>query len=219
MVRVVGLLLAGILVTGCSLGTHSLSLGLNGGSNPFTTASTSGGGIESRPATRKQKRSEQRTASLDQKPSSKNYRKAPPGALADRDYSHTKLVAEEARRMINAYRRQHGLKPLTLNVLLTKAAKAHSRDLAQWDRISHYGSDGSNPWDRVRRAGYRARLTAENVGTGQASLAEVFEGWKNSPGHNKNLLLKDAKNMGIALVRAPKTEFKTFWTLVVGAPL
>ncbi|NJO32801.1 MAG: CAP domain-containing protein, partial [Rhodospirillales bacterium] len=48
----------------------------------------------------------------------------------------------------------------------------------------------------------------------------VFKGtWKESPGHNKNLLLTDAEHMGIALVQDPKTEFKTFWTLVVGSPL
>ncbi len=100
-----------------------------------------------------------------------------------------------------------------------KAAKAHSRDLAKWDRISHFGSDGSNPWDRVKRAGYKARLAAENVGTGQATLEEVMAGWKKSPGHNKNLLLRDAEHMGIALVQAPKTEFRTFWTLVIGSRL
>ena len=124
---------------------------------------------------------------------------------------------EEARRLINAYRRQHGLKPVKLDALLTKAAKAHSRDLAKWDRISHFGSDGSNPWDRVKRSGYRARLAAENVGTGQVTLKEVMAGWKKSPGHNKNLLLRDAEHMGIALVQSSKTEFRTFWTLVLGA--
>ena len=36
---------------------------------------------------------------------------------------------------------------------------------------------------------------------------------------NKNLLLGDAEHMGIALVHEPKTEFKTFWTLVVGSSL
>jgi uncharacterized protein YkwD len=46
-----------------------------------------------------------------------------------------------------------------------------------------------------------------------------MKGWQASPGHNKNLLLKDARHMGIALVQDPKTDFKTFWTLVVGAPL
>ena len=99
------------------------------------------------------------------------------------------------------------------------AAKNHSTDLAKWDRISHFGSDGSNPWDRVKRSGYNARVAAENVGTGQTSFEEVLKGWKESPGHNKNLLLADAEHVGIALVREGKTEFKTFWTLVIGAPL
>ena len=142
-----------------------------------------------------------------------------PGALSDRDYSHTALDAEKARALINKYRKEKGLKPLSLNAELTAAAKAHSRDLAKWDRISHYGSDGSNPWDRVKRTGFHARLAAENVGTGQIDFQEVLRGWKESSGHNKNLLLGDATHMGIALVQDPKTEFKSFWTLVIGAPM
>ena len=71
----------------------------------------------------------------------------------------------------------------------------------------------------MKRAGYNARLAAENVGTGQVTFDEVLKGWKDSPGHNKNLLLGDATHMGIALVHVEKTEFKTFWTLVIGAPL
>jgi uncharacterized protein YkwD len=46
-----------------------------------------------------------------------------------------------------------------------------------------------------------------------------MRGWKESPGHNKNLLLPDATNMGIALVQDPRTEFKSFWTLVIGSPM
>jgi uncharacterized protein YkwD len=147
------------------------------------------------------------------------FEKAPHGALADRDYTGTALNPERARDVINQYRHEKGLKPLRLNAQLTAAAKEHSRDLAKWDRISHYGSDGSNPWDRVKRAGYRARLAAENVGTGQVSFEEVMRGWKESPGHNKNLLLGDAQEMGLALVQDPKTEFKSFWTLVIGSSM
>ena len=62
-------------------------------------------------------------------------------------------------------------------------------------------------------------MAAENVGTGQANIEEVMKGWQESPGHNKNLLLSDADDMGIALVQDPSTEFKTFWTLVVGSAL
>lgn len=155
---------------------------------------------------------------LDKAPSG-TYEKAARGVLSDRDYSRTSLNSEMARDIINAYRKQHGLKALKLNPELTEAAKAHSRDLAKWDRISHYGSDGSNPWDRVKRTGYKARLTAENVGTGQIDFNEVMKGWEESPGHNKNLLTPDGEHMGIALVQDPHTEFKSFWTLVIASPM
>jgi uncharacterized protein YkwD len=158
-----------------------------------------------------------RVANADDKIPHGTFEKAPAGALADRDYSLTRLDPDKARDLINGYRRSKGLRPLKLNAMLTEAAKAHSRDLAKWDRISHFGSDGSNPWDRVKRAGYNAKLAAENVGTGQASIEEVIKGWQKSPGHDKNLLLGDAEHMGIALVQDPRTEFKTFWTLVIAA--
>ena len=160
-----------------------------------------------------------RVARLDDQAPKGTFEKAPAGALADRDYSQTVLDPEKARDIINQYRKDKGLRPLKLNAELSAAAKNHSRDLAKWDRISHYGSDGSNPWDRVKRAGYKAKLTAENVGTGHETFEEVMKGWKESPGHNKNLLLGDAEHMGIALVQDPKTEFKSFWTLVLGSSM
>ena len=200
-----------IALAGCSLGSANLSSGF--ASNPSET-----GAVKSRSGD-----SKTRTAALAPKPDDKipkgTFEKAPSGALADRDYGSTALDADKAREAINAYRKENGLKPLRLNPALTEAAKAHSRDLAKWDRISHYGSDGSNPWDRVKRTGYNAKLAAENVGTGQASIDEVMKGWRESPGHNKNLLLADADHMGIALVQEPKSEFKTFWTLVIGSSL
>ncbi|HVZ05836.1 CAP domain-containing protein [Hyphomicrobium sp.] len=207
-------------LTGCSLGSSSITSGFaeQDSSSSLSTASLSPSfkslGLGGDPAAHR----EVKVAAIDKAPSG-TFEKAAPGVLADRDYSHTSLNAEMARDIINAYRKKHGLKPLKLNAELTEAAKAHSRDLAKWDRISHYGSDGSNPWDRVKRAGYRARLTAENVGTGQVSFKEVMRGWEESPGHNKNLLTPDATNMGIALVQDPKTEFKSFWTLVIAAPM
>lgn len=130
-----------------------------------------------------------------------------------------RLDPEDARRMINHYRASKGLKPLILNQQLSRAAERHSQDLARHDRISHKGSDGSNPWQRVRKAGYEPKLAAENVGVGQRSVAEVFRGWQKSPGHNRNLLLPDATQMGIALVTDARSRYGTFWTLVLGTPL
>ncbi len=147
------------------------------------------------------------------------YDKAPVGAFQHRNYSRVRLDPNEAARLINNYRKTKGLAPVSIDPLLTETAKRHSSDLAKHDRISHYGSDGSNPWDRVERSGYKPQLAAENVGTGQLTIKEVMQGWKDSPGHNKNLLLPDVKHIGVALVYDPKSEYKTFWTLVLGSKI
>lgn len=226
MYRVAVPVLLSFTLAACALGSSNLTSGLaeNPHSQPKAIAGSSssaslGGEPLSRPAPN------QRTAKLDDRKTINDqaprgsFEKAPAGALSDRNFGDTKLDTDRARDLINSYRQSKGLKPLKLNTALTEAAKNHSRDLAKWDRISHYGSDGSNPWDRVKRTGYNAKLAAENVGTGQASIDEVMKGWQESAGHNKNLLLADAEHMGIALVQDPKTEFKTFWTLVVGSSL
>ena len=210
MYRVALTLALTFALAACSLGSNSISSGFYG-SGQVPTSSISGSSKHTLGGTQ--------VARLQDKAPRGTFEKAPKGVLAARDYSRTALDPEFSQAIINQYRKEKGLKPLRLNAELTKAAKAHSRDLAKWDRISHYGSDGSNPWDRVKRTGYKARLAAENVGTGQISFKEVMRGWKKSPGHNKNLLLADAQHMGIALVHDPKTEFKSFWTLVVGSSM
>jgi uncharacterized protein YkwD len=216
MLRIVLPAVLAISLSGCGMMSYSLTANLPDSGQPegkaprFKTADASGADFRPKLAA---------AAVAHDKAPRGSYEKAPQGALAGRDYTVTKLDAELARDLVNAYRKEKGLRPLKLQPNLTEAARAHSRDLAKWDRISHFGSDGSNPWDRVKRAGYHAKLAAENVGTGQVTIQEVISGWKNSPGHNKNLLLPDAEHMGIALVADPKTEFKTFWTLVVAAPM
>jgi uncharacterized protein YkwD len=218
MYRVLIPAILALSLTGCGMANSSFS-GLANSGQPSSTLPSSRTANADSVETGSTKPQKVAAASVDDRIPKGTFEKAPNGALADRDYSGTRLDPEKARDLINAYRKANGLKPLKLNTSLTEAAKNHSRDLAKWDRISHYGSDGSNPWDRVKRSGYNAKVAAENVGTGQVTVDEVMKGWQNSPGHNKNLLLSDASDMGIALVQDNKTEFKTFWTLVVGSPL
>ncbi len=218
MYRVLVPAILSVLLTGCGMASSTFTAGFADSGQPSSalpTSRTMRGSSDAPRATE----SPRKVASANDRIPRGTFERAPSGALADRDYSGTRLDPDKARNLINAYRKEKGLKPLKLNTALTEAAKNHSRDLAKWDRISHYGSDGSNPWDRVKRVGYNAKLAAENVGTGQATIDEVMKGWKASPGHNKNLLLADAEHMGIALVQDPKTEFKTFWTLVIGSSL
>ncbi len=213
MYRVFVPVVLALALSGCGTSSYSLMANLSPSSGQPTPKASRGyetGSLDQAPR--------RTVAKADDKAPKGSFEKAATGALADRDYSGTRLDAEKARELINAYRKQKGLRPLKLQPALTEAARMHSRDLAKWDRISHFGSDGSNPWDRVKTAGYNAKLAAENVGTGQVTIEEVIKGWQASPGHNKNLLIADADHMGIALVHDAKTEFKTFWTLVIGSP-
>ncbi len=217
-IKMIVLGMALLAVTGCSISPSSYSFGLNDSRTPSASPGRPTGSFAA-PDDRQRKKTVAKSSHTqrDRAPDG-SYTKAPAGAFADRSYGRIQLDAAQALHLINSYRSENGLKPLRLDALLTKAAKTHSRDLATWDRISHFGSDGSNPWERVKRSGYHARLAAENVGTGQKTFEEVMAGWKKSEGHNKNLLLQDAEHIGVALVYDANTEFRTFWTLVIGAP-
>ena len=88
---------------------------------------------------------------------------------------------------------------------LAEASKAHSQDMQDNDFFNHTGSDGSNPGTRITRTGYRWRTYGENIAVGYSSAAAVFQGWKDSPGHCKNMMNEDFTEMGAARVG-------TFWT-------
>lgn len=122
-----------------------------------------------------------------------------------------------AVQLVNAYRTREGLQPIKLNSQLTTAARNHAKSMSQQDRLFHIGPDGQNPWDRAKDAGYNVQFVAENIGTGQISFRELLERWQNHPKHNRNLLLQNATDMGIALIHNPDSRHKTFWTLMLAS--
>jgi uncharacterized protein YkwD len=50
---------------------------------------------------------------------------------------------------------ENGQPRVRANAKLNEAAQLHSRGQARNDRMSHEGSDGSDPGTRIRRQGYR----------------------------------------------------------------
>jgi uncharacterized protein YkwD len=129
----------------------------------------------------------------------------------------TAMDPQEALRLVNDYRKSKSLPPLTLDNDLTVAASALAADMAKHDRLSHTGPNGADLGKRLAAAGYIYELAAENVGVGQRSLAELMDKWKKDASQSRNILLPDAKQMGIAYVSRPNTKLRTFWTLVVAA--
>ncbi len=128
----------------------------------------------------------------------------------------TPLDIDRAVRELNAYRAEYDLAPVSLNSKLTKASQLHAQDLAAHGMAAHIGSDGSTHAERATRQDYVFQTVAENVATGQKSWDIVFQAWKDSPGHNKNLLANGVEDFGIALVYEPTTTYTTYWTMLVG---
>jgi uncharacterized protein YkwD len=126
------------------------------------------------------------------------------------------LDAAAAMSMISGYRRNNSLDEVILDPDLMKLAEAQARAMAARDKLDHNVAGAFN--DRLRKSGYRARVGAENIGAGYHTLAEAFSGWRDSPPHRANMLLKGATRMGVAAVYVPNTKYKVFWALILAAP-
>lgn len=135
------------------------------------------------------------------------------GALAG-SVSRLDFSAREAEQLINAHRARHGLKPVRLDSTLSRAAASHARDMANHNTFAHRVSAGSLG-TRVAAYGSHPRLVAENISAGRRNVSDVIAAWRRSPGHNRNLLLRDASRMGIAAVHAPESRYKSYWTLIL----
>ncbi|MFF4547804.1 CAP domain-containing protein [Streptomyces sp. NPDC001435] len=110
-------------------------------------------------------------------------------------------------QLVNAERAKVGCSALTLNATLSKAAQAHSDDMAAHQNMSHTGSDGSSPGDRITRAGYTWSAYGENVAYGYSTPEQVMAGWMASPGHKANILNCSFKEIGVGLAQP-----NSFWT-------
>ncbi|MCZ1012453.1 CAP domain-containing protein [Streptomyces lydicus] len=103
--------------------------------------------------------------------------------------------------LVNKERSKAGCSPLTVNAKLTKAAQDHSKDMADHKNMSHTGSDGSSPGDRITRAGYHWNAYGENVAYGYSTPEKVMAGWMSSPGHKRNILDCSFKEIGVGLAQ------------------
>ena len=112
--------------------------------------------------------------------------------------------------LTNAFRRENKLGEVRPNAALAKAARAFAEYLARTNSFSH-SADGRQPADRIKAAGYAYCDYAENLALNldsrgfetRALAGQVVEGWKESPGHRKNMLTPHATEIGVGIAKAP----------------
>lgn len=109
--------------------------------------------------------------------------------------------------------------PLAGSPALTRAARAHARDMAAHGFFGHRGSDGSSPGQRVTRAGYRWSVVGENIASGIGTARQVVAGWLSSPHHCANIMTAQFRQMGVAFAVNPASGPVIYWTEDFGAPL
>jgi uncharacterized protein YkwD len=131
----------------------------------------------------------------------------------------TGLDGEESAflTLINQYRQANGKAALTLNQNLINSSKWLSGDMANKNYFNHTDSQGRDPFKRMSDFGYGLNTyKAENIAAGFSTAAQALDAWKNSPGHNANMLDGNYKVIGIGRAYNPNSVYKWYWTTDFG---
>jgi uncharacterized protein YkwD len=107
---------------------------------------------------------------------------------------------EELLSHINDYRLENGLNPLSFDNALNKSAKIQSQHMKLTDTLDH-----ASFHDRYKQCG--RSLCVENIGWNFITPDGQFQAWRNSRGHNENMLNKQIKHAGISKIGPYVTFF------------
>lgn len=130
-----------------------------------------------------------------------------PGA-DDAPTAESAAAAEQAVLcLVNAERKQQGLRTLDADKRLRTAARAHARDMVQRAYFAHESPDGRTITDRIRATGYlddaNGWTVGENLAWGAGALSSprsIVVSWMNSAGHRENLLRRSFREAGFGVV-------------------
>lgn len=137
---------------------------------------------------------------------------APPLPLATRS-SSSKNFQTEFLRQINKVRTSGcncgnvympPADPLSWNYQLETAARLYAHEMAANNFFSHTGLNGSSSKERIMAqgytiAGFKYIAVGENIGRGQLTITEIMQGWIKSPGHCRNIMNPNFKEVGVAV--------------------
>lgn len=107
----------------------------------------------------------------------------------------TSSAAQAVLSQVNAARAQNGLRALTLDANMNRAAAVRAAELAQ--SFSHTRPNGSRGMTALNEAGVSYRTAGENIASGQQTAQAVVSAWMNSSGHRANILSASFGRMGV----------------------
>ncbi len=117
--------------------------------------------------------------------------------------------------LINKARTDAGLPALTVNPQLTSAAQGHSIDMACHGLLSHTGSDGSTPAQRVADAGYPGTHVEEMI-YASGYPQDAFDWWLNDPTHHAVIFDTRIVSIGVGYAYVSDSAYGGYYTVDVG---
>lgn len=107
-------------------------------------------------------------------------------------------VAAEMLARVNDVRRRSGLPLLAPSPRLDRLSQEHAEDMLARSYSGHRTPEGRGPAERARAGGYRSGI-GENLVEQRFSVEEALAAWLGSPGHRRNILNPDCREMGLGL--------------------
>jgi uncharacterized protein YkwD len=140
-------------------------------------------------------------------------------ALSNCTVADNSFDAEESAflGLINNYRAQNGLAALALSTNLNRSSSWLAVDMPTKNYFSHTDSLGRAPSARAEDCGYPSGA-GENIaaGTNWSTAQQAFDAWRNSAGHNANMLNGSYKQIGIARYFGSGSTYGWYWVTDFG---
>jgi hypothetical protein len=111
------------------------------------------------------------------------------------DITKTELV-----NLLNQERVSQNLPALSVNSQLDQAALLKAQDMLQNGYFAHQSPQGISPWFWFKKIGYNYKYAGENLAIGFFESSDVYNAWLNSVSHRDNMLNKNYKEVGTAVL-------------------
>ena len=128
-------------------------------------------------------------------------------SVPETDNSAMSKLEQDASELVNEYREENGLKPLTISADLSVKARVKSTDMLENNYFNHISPTYGSPFDLMKSLGITYRTAGENIAMGYKTAEAVVNAWMNSPSHRANILSSNYTSMGIGHVNGYWTQW------------
>lgn len=146
-------------------------------------------------------------------------------AFSKKDMDKTS-VEKEFLSILNEYRKFYGLDSVVFDPTLSKAAEIQAKYQSENQTVSHYNTDKrfEFPYDRIKSVGITDQSRSMEICVKVKKILSFYRGrtisqdaldrWVNSESHNKAMLWKEAKRVGISFYQSANNSGDVYATVI-----